>query len=118
MKSKFKVGDRVNVYGGIHDIDNKLVENGAKSGTIISISDDTATLGVEFDKPQNLSSRWNVHRKQCRKLKPRAPQYYYINEYTHGGIKNSHIRETLEEAETIGKQLGDYIRTIKLKVVK
>lgn len=111
---KFKVGDRVNVYGGIHGIDNKTVYEGAKYATVIDMPGDL--LSVEFDDKQDGDYFWAVHRKQCRKLKKTTSKYYYLNQYSDGHLGG--VYTDRGSAEASGCQQDNYVRTIKLKRVK
>lgn len=65
--SRFKVGDRVRVYGGIPLCDD-IVKSGEKGLVIRSgLSGRDGDLDVEFSE----GNSWNVFSQQCRKLKPK-----------------------------------------------
>jgi hypothetical protein len=66
--SKFKIGDRVAVYGEILGVKSPADR---KLGTVAAVAKD-GDLRVRFEEEFDGDREWYVHPKQCRRLKPKA----------------------------------------------
>lgn len=89
---KFKIGDRVNVYGGVHSIrcatlaglkalvvDDNL-DNEEFPGEIRILLDGAGVY--DYENHSQLNSIW-VHPKQCRKLIKRDQKKIWVNRFAH-----------------------------------
>ena len=84
---RFKVGDRVRVFGGsIYALEGRAPSETGYKGTVKYIQD--GWLSVELDNPNKSNDQYLFHPKQCRKLKKKARRRIWL--------PSSHLERVLD----------------------
>lgn len=99
---KFKVGDRVSVYGNYNDDRRGLWYARGNRATVVATNySDEIEIRLDTGNPRPDSATITVHPKQCRKLKPKKkPRSLWVS-------SNSNLSRPFVGATTVRVQDDD-----------
>lgn len=117
MNRKFKVGDRVAVYGGLHNWGADCPELDGEKGTILSTNsvEFSNNLLVELDKPLNGTKKIHAHYKQCRRLKKVERQRLFITRHSINRLNDSNCISVLVSLSKVVESDVEFVEVRRKK---